>query len=445
MFDNHRSTCKPARSRRRRPSISSITSLETEDTEDELPPELLRPYERSPSLPILMHPRGHKPIVPTEAVTSASAVDPRAEQGFNISEETHGPPSDPPDPIALSNYIQELLASLEPQAVQSDSTRHTIDPQALLASLKEPLPLPTGFPFSTLPGTTFPSQLEGQATYSSHQPFSGASSAGQLALRSGSSEPFKFHMDQLPDQFQRATSILHAINPQTINPSELLSPTKQNGYTSSAPPKSIFDVHSRQDAQSDTVASNPYQEYTAPVSTDDWSEDDDEDEDDNQQKSELNHSFMQHDSTAIDEAMSYQDDPWPFASENAPDGQVQSVTEQSEEESLPMAPNVESEDISSSSDSDIPAEKLLNVNTSRSSRSNRSSSTVQDEGAEPPPNVAESYQPEPMDDLDVPETYTAPSTAASIRSRSTRPAYFPPQPELQEVSLWDTVEPCYRL
>lgn len=366
LHDSHKSTCKPARSRRRRPSISSISSLETENTEDELPPELLRPYERSPSLPILMHARGSRIEAVTEQARPVEVPHSDAPQSVptGFPELAH---SDPPDPVALHKYIQDLLASLETQPVQSEPNSTTIDTRALLASLTEPLPVPLDFPFSnsdlqnSYQETDYPFQ-------GNQQPFSEALLNGTEFLQ-GSSKDLSSELERLPERLQRAASMLQTIDPETINPSNLLTSANINGYHAHTMPTSAF-LETHNPVEVEKPISQPYQEYAAPISTDDWSGSDDGIEDEEQ---DLSRSFLHHHLDDTGDQQNYHSDMWTQQETN---GQEYNGTANDGTEDEAHNQEDPNGDMSSSSDSDIPAEVLVNINASRSNRSSSRSESV---------------------------------------------------------------------
>lgn len=354
LYDSHKSTCKPARSRRRRPSISSISSLETENTEDELPPELLRPYERSPSLPILMHARGSRP---ENADVTAPSQAPHSTPLAVVNGHADPPQSDAPDPVALSNYIQDLLASLEVQAPQPENTATSLDPRTFLNTLNDPLPMPPEFPF---PPTEYLQSASTSSTpypFYTQQPFSEALYNGQASQQElpGS---LALDLDALPDRLHRAASML-----QTIDPSQLHSPVKTNGYRETGPSMSAFFNHNENKQDSRTITNSQYQEYAAPIPVDDWS---DSNDDNDSGEPDLSQSFLQHSYDGTQDMDHYNAEIWP---ENGNQSHYNGITHDEEEDEEEQIQERLSGEMSSS-DSDIPAEALLNINTSRSKGSN---------------------------------------------------------------------------
>lgn len=437
LFDHHKSTCKPARSRRRQASLSSITSLETENTEDELPPELLRPYERSPSLPILMHAKGSKPSIPETAIEAFTSGDYANEEVDYAIREQISRASEVPDPIQLSKSILDLLASIESSGVQQNPSTTSIDPQALLASLSEPLVVPADFTFPNSEVQSLSSQPLNSEAFESSQPFAYAHLAEQQGP-ANSTKTFATEYDSLPERLHRAASILQTqtIDPQTINPAYTISPSRINGFQPPAPAQSIFSTQPISTFAPEASTSHSDVHNAPPITNGwrDWSDGSEDDSDGNGH--DLSQNFLEQEYNNEAQLLANDDSTW--ESHIEPEDRQDHISDGAESAGEAGQVVVDDEvNDSSSSDSDIPAEQLLKTTTS-----NRSYTPVQpleDHGTWSTnlPVQQENYQ--PLDNYSPPidrSPSPVPASARRLAPRKSRASYHQvPQPEVRQADV----------
>lgn len=328
--------------------------------------------------------------VPLETIGDIATVNGMPGATFNDAGTRGQTSSPPPDPVALSAYIEELFASLNNTGEQSQSTAMTIDPQAVLTSLN--------------PNMTFASTSKSNVTIPSFEDFiqNGSASTGFAGnetfqfvgegVFAGTSlsenQSLAFELENLPDQLQRGASIL-----QTVNPSDLLSPSKaQDTYLGSADLQTVGSQY----PQTSLNGHAQYTEYAPPVESDDWSTSDDN----GGGEDHFGHGFFEHDFEPADTGYEPYGSTWPnpagqqegtedseededadedvtddvaYPSYSAGNQDLQVIEDQDGHEPLLQAEQpAHYEAPTSSSDSDIPLEDLINPNTSRSVRSSPS-------------------------------------------------------------------------
>lgn len=297
-----------------------------------------------------MHARGSR-VGTANATVPVSAEDTFPAQAALTNGHTEPAQVDAPDPLELSKYIQDLLASLDQPPLQADPHATAIDPKALLATLNEPLPLPPGFLVEPQTGTTSNLQYLQQYPFADSNPASTTAQSFSGTLASD--------LARLPEHLKRGASILDDNVPRTIDPSQLHSPAKVNGYHyhSSSLPSFSYHDQDRHDSPRQGVNDHSYREYAPPVSMDDWSDGDSDDDG----EPDLSQDFVQHSYDGPDGAGDFGTETW-----QEPTNGIDLNNTDNDAGDLQTHDNG---DTSSSSDSDIPTEALININTSRSHRS----------------------------------------------------------------------------
>lgn len=358
-----------------------------------------------------MHARGSR--VEAVTITAVPLPSPETFQAPPALSNGHANPTqeETPDPLELSKYIQDLLASLDQQPPQPDDIAMAIDPKALLATLNEPLPFPPGFlvPQST---TSTPNVASQQYPFSEHN-----SAVNTVQPLSGT---LAIDLARLPEGWQREADILNTNEHTTIDPSQLHSSNQVNGhqpYSSSLP---SFGHHHRdkQDSPRQGGYDHSYQEYAAPVSMHDWS---DSDSDEGAGEPDLSQDFLQQSYDGLAGVDDYSTELW----QGSTNGMDFHDAENQDETLHPHANG----DPESSSDSDIPAEALININTSRSQRSETPKDANGNQSS--PHHRQPSYETEPPDTHQAdyePYGPVAPlSQTARLPYTSTRQPTFPNQ------------------
>ena len=164
LCDTHRGVCRPAvLKRRRQDSQSTVETISTAESDLDIPRELREPRGRSPSLfvpapttrqaqstslhsGLALPARGISQALQASASSNDEPTPDLTPATTHTSAQTKSPT---PDPGAFTAYLEDLLRSLDDPAPGLLPDAGTIDPNAIMAALDQPLSLDLGLPEST--------------------------------------------------------------------------------------------------------------------------------------------------------------------------------------------------------------------------------------------------------------------------------------------------------